>query len=770
LALISVLAVCYFAAAKFGLAFAIPPGNATAVWPPSGLALAAVLVFGYRAAWGIWLGAFLGACTTGISIPTAVAIGIGNAMEALLAAWMFRGHINLDSPFDRAREAFQFGIMAGASSAVSATVGVTALMSGGYLKLPELMENWGTWWLGDVTGLMVVAPLILSIVKTRNRPSEGHRWPVVVIYMALLLILSQIVFGGWLSERSATNLLYLPMIFLIWVALKCSLRDVTVAVALFSVAAIWGASRGVGAYGSGTSPQSLFDLQLFISLFALTGLAMSGLVTRRRRVIKDLSDMKYALDQSAIVAYTNPQGIIEHANDKFCEICKYTCDKLLGKNHRILNSGYHSREFFKDLWRTIRSGKVWHGEICNRARDGSLYWMNTTIIPLLNERGRPYRYMSIRFDITARKKANAQYRRLFQAVEKTTDIVFITNRNGEIEYANPAFEKITGYSRDETLGQTPRILKSGKHGSTHYESLWKTILSGDVHRATTTNRKKNGKLFHAEQTITPVKDNDGNITHFVSVLKDITNLLKKKEQEMALRLAREVQQLYYGAKVSVPGFDIAGAAQPADETGGDYFDFISMPDGCVSIVIGDVSGHGISAALVMAETRAYLRSFVTTCEDAGMVLSLINRVLAKDLRGGRFVTLLLVCLNPRERILTYASAGHEPGYLIDESGNIHTEFLGSGPPLGLFPDAEYSSSKPIPLSTHQALLLLTDGITESAAHDGTEFGSKGAISYFNTHRHEPAPQIVEGLHKAVEAHAVSRRLQDDITSVILKVI
>ncbi|TXC91299.1 PAS domain S-box protein [Metabacillus litoralis] len=134
--------------------------------------------------------------------------------------------------------------------------------------------------------------------------------------------------------------------------------------------------------------------------------------TELQESLSELIDLKFALDESSIVAITNQKGIITYVNETFCTISKYTNEELIGNSHKIINSGYHSKEFFRDLWNTISSGKVWKGEIRNKAKDHTYYWVDTTIVPFLDKTGKPYQYLAIRNEVTARKRAEEELQRM----------------------------------------------------------------------------------------------------------------------------------------------------------------------------------------------------------------------------------------------------------------------------------------------------------------------------------------------------------------------
>jgi sigma-B regulation protein RsbU (phosphoserine phosphatase) len=489
---------------------------------------------------------------------------------------------------------------------------------------------------------------------------------------------------------------------------------------------------------------------------------------RLRASLKQLEDLRYAVDQASLVAITNHAGSIIEVNDKFCEVTGYSRDELIGQNHRILKSGYHPESFYHEMWHTISSGSVWRRRICNRAKDGHQFWVDTTIVPLLVD-GEPERYLALRTDITEHMRQQAELVRLSNAVEQTADAIMITAPDGTIQYVNPAFEATTGYSRAEALGQTPRLLRSGKQPPEYYDALWKTILGGNVFRGSPINRRKNGDLFQAEQTITPIKDSEGRIEHFVTVIKDITDRIRVEQQELEIRYASDVQRRLYPIQPpTVPGLDIAAATFPALATCGDYYDYLTLPNGSIGVVIGDVSGHGLGPALIMVETRACLQFLSQTCANPGEVLTRMNATLYNDLDEERYVALILAQFDPLERRLVYANAGHTAAYHLDGRGNVKAVMESGGPPAGMIAGTVYGVTENPPIDDGDIVVFLTDGVTETEDSSGNCFGADAAINVIRDHLEASAQDLVRYLRDAARAFAGGAAQEDDITLLVCK--
>jgi phosphoserine phosphatase RsbU/P len=244
-----------------------------------------------------------------------------------------------------------------------------------------------------------------------------------------------------------------------------------------------------------------------------------------------------------------------------------------------------------------------------------------------------------------------------------------------------------------------------------------------------------------------------------------------RANEEQFEVAREIQQrLFPKGPPNLPGFDLAGASYPAEATSGDYFDYLPMLNERWAIIVGDVTGHGVGPAMLMAETRAYLRILTARREDPGEILTRANQVLAEDVGQERFVTLFMARLDPQNRSIVYSSAGHPAAYLLDAQSQVKTILRRTGVPLGVQPDTAYVTSPEMPLASGDILLMTTDGIEEAMAPDNTLFGVDRILEVVRANRNKPAQEIVASLYEAVREFTRNRPQVDDVTTIVLKII
>jgi len=265
------------------------------------------------------------------------------------------------------------------------------------------------------------------------------------------------------------------------------------------------------------------------------------------QTLREVTDYKFALDESSIVAITDHRGIINHVNGNFCKISKYSKQELIGQDHRIINSGYHSKEFIKDLWVTIASGKIWKGELKNKAKDGTVYWVDTTIVPFLNKEGKPYQYVAIRSDITEQKevleKLEQSEMHFRSLIENSAEGIALSDEFSNNIYRSPGAEKITGILQKENPISLAHPEDIASIKNKREEVLKKPGIPVPFQARF---RHALGHYFWMEGTFTNLLDVKG-INGIVTNFRDIT---QRKEAEEKLIKS---EKIYKTIASSIPG-------------------------------------------------------------------------------------------------------------------------------------------------------------------------------------------------------------------------
>jgi len=532
-----------------------------------------------------------------------------------------------------------------------------------------------------------------------------------------------------------------------------------------------------------------------------------------QEALQESEEMYRGLFDSSLdgIVFTDLEGKIRDANRAYLDMLGYSSEEIRARTYQQLTPPKW-REAEQDVVESQVMARGYSDEYEKEyiSRDGTTFPVSVRAWLIRDKEGRATGMWGIVRDITERKRAEralregeARYRSLFEnspiplreedlsgvktyiqtlqdsgmssierfldehpeAIAKCAAMISIVNAN------RATLELYAVASKEELQARFHTTFGAGAYDA------FKLELIAIAHGKTT---------FECETIVTSLAGEDRNVVlrwsvapGYESTLARVwvssIDLTERRRAQSALRnveaefdIARDIQDgLFPETSPSLPGFSIAGASHPAVATSGDYFDYITMLDGSLGVVIGDVTSHGLGPALLMSDTRACLRTLATICTDPGEILTRANRILSQDTRDGRFVTLFFARIDPNTRILHYASAGHE-AYLLDGSGR-HAMLESTTYPLGVAEDEIVPCAPPIQLEPGHIMVLLTDGILETESPDEDHFGPQRSLDIVRANRDRPAEEVVRAICTAAHEFRGGLPQLDDLTAVIVRI-
>jgi diguanylate cyclase (GGDEF)-like protein/PAS domain S-box-containing protein len=574
LAWMAALTGLYFAAGKLGLALAFLHPSASPVWPPSGIALAAMLLLGYRLWPAVYLGAFLVNVTTAGSVTTALGTATGNTLETLLGAYLVNRFANGRNAFDQPEDSIKFVFLAALlSTTLSATIGVTSLALGGYAPWREYAGIWLTWWLGDAVSVLVVTPFLVLWSEIPRL-----RWQRSVSLEAALLLLVLLLVGWFVFVAPGPSnypIVYLYIFPLLWAVFRFGPRGTATGILLLTGVAIWGTLQGSGPFLRVTPNESLFFLQAFLGVMALMAITVGGAISQHKKTEAELQKVQEGLERKVVertreilsanaelrkseerfraflesapdaMVIVNREGRIIQVSAQTEELFGYTQEELLDNRVEMLvPEGFRQkhaehREVFLANPRVRSMGEG--VELFGLRKDGGLFPVDISLSPLQTEQGILVS-AAIR-DISRRKRSEEAMARLAAIVESSEDAIFSTDMEGLITSWNSAAERLFGYAAAEVRGKPVTLLDPPGHQQEAAQDL-ERLKRGERVRYEAKRMKKDRTPIDVWLTFFPVKDGAGRIVGFSAILRDIVEQKRAQQERQEKEILRaQVEEL-----------------------------------------------------------------------------------------------------------------------------------------------------------------------------------------------------------------------------------
>ena len=597
---VTLLAAAYFSAARLALMFAIPPGYATAVWPPSGIALAALLLLGARAWPGIWIGAALANFTVNASLPLALLIASGNTLEALIGAALVRRYVGIPYRFERSAGVFRFVVAAILAGAVAASVALVPLAARHSLGGVELFANWWTWWQGDVAGMILVTPLILSwctrgsVIWTRPRILEA------AAFGASFALAAALIFGGDSAFFDFYPMKFCMVLFVIWAAYRFSQREVTTVVATIVIVSLWDVAGDLGSLWPWAN-ESLLVLLAFNVALVITGLVLCAVANERTTAMEGLERSRVELETrvqertvelerandalaadvaarvraerqlravvdtaaDAIIS-ANADGVIISFNPAAERIFGFPAGDACGQHLTVLMPQRFQAAHRQGLQRFLETGQTSligrTIELTGRRRSGAEFPIEVSLACWSTDAGRFF--TGILRDVTLRHAAaealRASEERFRQMVVNVVDYaILMLDPDGRIIGWNAGAERIMGYRADEIIGQHySRFYGHDDNAGGKPQRMLELAATEGRHQDESWHVRKNGATFRANVVITRMLDPAGKLIGFSKVTRDLT---ERRGFELALRERNaELEGLFEGSPDMIALLDPLG--------------------------------------------------------------------------------------------------------------------------------------------------------------------------------------------------------------------
>jgi PAS domain S-box-containing protein len=486
------------------------------------------------------------------------------------------------------------------------------------------------------------------------------------------------------------------------------------------------------------------------------------------------------------IVITDANGCIMWVNPAFTALSGYSADDVYGQRPSILQSGQNPNGTYRKMWKVISSGQVWHGELVNRRLNGTIYFEEQSITPVIDRAGTITHYIAIKRDISQRKEAEAEIRKLSSVATRTDNAVIIANAKGEIEWVNEAFTRMTEYTLKEVVNLRPGDFLQGDETLPEtVREMSESLAIQDGFNVEIVNYSKSGRKYWVSIEMRPLLDESDRITNYLAIENDITER-KQSEEKLAAARNREIdiaariqRTLLLGrSREQINGVQMAALSVPSQKVDGDFYDCFVHNEDCMDVVLGDVMGKGVPAALLGGATKsAILRSMNRMMSSSAdhhlpfpceIIMSLHAAIANELIALNSFVTLFYGRVSSKQGVLQFVDCGHTRSIHCGETDESCRFFSGANMPLGFSAREAYKETE-IPLSPGDVVVLYSDGITEATDAEGAMFGEDRLLEVVRQNRYLKCAAILEKIQQAVGSFSTSQSFGDDLTCLVIKV-